>query len=157
MRAICAIVLFVLAFGLIPARTTAQVVYAAGGVGPTPVLDGRSGNRNWFGTVGYRGPRALGGRLSGSETVSRLWLSADLTVEPWARGRTVRPYLLVGGGVVVDLRESDPVFSAGGGVRARLTRLVFGFVEARVHAIPGSASSGPGAILPITLGIGLGR
>jgi hypothetical protein len=157
MRSICAILLLVLVPGLIPARAQAQAIYAGGGVGPTPVLDGRSGNRNWFGMVGYRGPHALGGRLSGSETVSRLWLSGELTFEPWTSGRAVRPYLLAGAGMVVDLRETDPLLSAGAGVRGRLSRLGFAFLEARVHAIPGAVSSGPGAILPITIGIGLGR
>lgn len=157
MRFVCSILLAVVALGFIPTRAAGQAVYAAGGVGPTPVLDGRSGNRNWFGMVGYRGPHALGGRVSGSETVSRLWLSADLTFEPGARGRAVRPYLLAGAGVVVDLRESDPLLSAGGGVRGQLSQLVFAFLEVRVHAIPGSADAGPSGILPITLGIGLGR
>jgi hypothetical protein len=157
MRSLCAIPLVVLALCQMPVTAVAQTVYAAGGVGPTPVLDGQSGNRNWFGMVGYRGPHALGGRLSGSETVSRLWLSADLTVEPWAHGRTLRPYLLVGGGVVADFSEKDPLLSAGAGVRGRLSRLVFAFLEARVHAILGAAASGPDAILPITIGIGVGR
>ena len=157
MRSTCAIVLFILAFGLMPVRATAQALYTAAGLGPTPVLEGRSGNRNWFGMVGYQGAGTLGGRLSGSETLSRLWLSADLTVQPGARWRPVRPYLLVGAGVVLDLSESDPLLSAGAGMRGQLTRLVFGFLEVRLHAIPGSATTGPSTILPITLGIGLGR
>jgi hypothetical protein len=56
------------------APATAQTLYAGAGVGPTPVLEGAGGNRNWFGMVGYRDRHALGGRLSGAETASRLWL-----------------------------------------------------------------------------------
>ncbi|HEX6616237.1 MAG TPA: hypothetical protein VF046_08035 [Gemmatimonadales bacterium] len=157
MRLAGAVPLLVLTLGLLPAtRAPAQAIYAAAGAGPTPVLDGHSANRNLFGMVGYRGPRSLGGRVSGSETVSRLWLSADLMFEPGPRGRAVRPYLLAGAGVVVDLRQSDPLLSAGAGVRGRLSRLVFAFLEARVHAIPGS-STGPGVIVPLTFGVGLGR
>lgn len=135
----------------------AQVLYAGAGVGPTPVLDGRSGNRNWFGMIGYQGPRALGGRLSGSETVSRLWLSADLTYQPGAPVRVLRPYAFVGGGVVLDLSDTDPLLTVGAGLRARLERLIFMFVDVRLHAIPGSTNSGPSAILPITFGLGLGK
>ena len=135
----------------------AQVMYAAGGVGPTPVLEGRSGNRNVFGTVGYQGRGSLGGRVSGVETVSRLWLTADLTFQPAGTQRVWRPYALVGAGVVIDFSETDPVIAAGAGLRAQLQRSVFAFAEVRLHSVIGSPASGPHRILPITFGLGLGR
>ena len=134
-----------------------QTVYAGAGVGPTPVLEGDRGNRNWFGMVGYQGPHAFGGRLSGAETASRLWLSADLTYQPGPPARAVRPYGVLGAGIALDLNEWDPILTAGAGLRARLRRLMFVFVEARLQAIPGSPESGPSAIIPITFGIGVGH
>ncbi|MEO6057791.1 MAG: hypothetical protein ABIQ49_13230, partial [Gemmatimonadales bacterium] len=74
------------------ASAEAQTVYAGAGVGPTPVLDGGGGNRNLFGMVGYQGPGAVGGRLSGAETASRLWLSAELVYRPGSAARAIRPY-----------------------------------------------------------------
>jgi hypothetical protein len=135
----------------------AQALYAAAGVGPTPVLEGRSGNRNWFGTVGYQGRGALGARLSGSETASRLWLAADLVYQPGAALRALRPYALVGAGMVLDLSETDPLLTAGAGFRAQLQRLIFVFAEVRLYTIPGSPTAGPRTILPITVGLGLGK
>jgi hypothetical protein len=133
----------------------AQSAYVAGGVGPTPVLDGRTANRNWFGMAGYPGHRGLGFRLTGTETASRLWLSAELTLQP-AIPRPVRPYGLIGGGMVVDLGESDPLLTLGGGIRGQVHRLVFLFAELRLHTIPGSSPPSPRTILPLTFGLGLG-
>lgn len=135
----------------------AQSLYAAAGVGPTPVLESRSGNRNWFGTIGYQGGEAVGGRLSGVETVSRLWLTADVTYQPAKAPSVWRPYALVGGGVAVDFSETDPVFAAGAGLRAQLHRSIFAFAEARFLTVLGSTESGPRRILPITIGLGLGK
>ena len=126
-------------------------------MGPTPVLEGAGGNRNWFGMVGYQGPRAFGGRLSGAETASRLWLSADLTYQPGRSTRAVRPYGVLGLGMALDLNETDAIFTTGAGLRARLRRPMFLFVEARLQAIPGSPQSGPRAIVPITFGVGVGH
>jgi hypothetical protein len=141
---------------LLSARSGAgQSAYVAGGVGPTPVLEGGPGNRNWFGMAGYPGRRGIGFRVSGAETVTRLWLSADLTVQP-GTPRRVRPYGLLGGGVVLDLSESDPVLTLGGGLRVQLQRLIFLFGEARLQTIPGSSLGNPETILPITFGLGLG-
>jgi hypothetical protein len=150
----CALLTTGLAFPpVLPAAT--QTLYLAAGGGPTPVLEGRSGSGNVFGAIAYQGPRGLGLRLSGSETVGRLWLSTDLTVE--RKSAVVRPYGLLGIGMVLDLSESDFLFTAGAGVRPRLHRLVFALIEARVHAIPGSTDAGPSVILPITFGLGLGK
>ena len=126
-------------------------------MGPTPVLEGAGGNRNWFGMVGYQGPRAFGGRLSGAETASRLWLSTDLTYQPGRPTRVVRPYGVLGVGMAVAFNETDPIVTTGAGLRARLRRLMFVFVEARIQAIPGSPQSGPTAIVPITFGVGVGH
>lgn len=136
---------------------TPQTFYAGAGVGPTPVLGDGSGNRNWFGMVGYRGRGAFGARLSGAETAERLWLSADLCYRLNPRERALRPYALLGTGLVLDLNEADALFTAGAGLRAQLHRLLFAFGEVRLQAIPGSPADGPSTILPITLGLGLGR
>lgn len=146
----------VMGLSLLPVRAGAgQSAYVAGGVGPTAVIEGRSGNRNWFGVAGYPGRGGMGFRVSGAETVSRLWLSVDLTVQP-GTPRKVRPYGFVGGGVVIDFNESDPVLTLGGGLRVQLQRLIFLLGEARLQTIPGSSASGPETILPITFGLGLG-
>jgi hypothetical protein len=151
-------VLFAMICASVPvAGTQAQSLYAGAGVGPTPVLGGSGGNRNWSGLVGYHGPGALGARVSGAETASRLWLSADLTYQPGRPSRVVRPYGLVGAGIVLDLGDSDAVLTTGLGLQARLEHLVFVFLEVRLQAIPGSPESGPDAIVPITLGIAVGR
>lgn len=135
----------------------AQVLYAGFGVGPTPVLGEGSGNRNWSGMVGYQARGAFGARLSGAETAERLWLSADLTYQPHLRERALRPYALLGFGYVLDLNDHDGLFTAGVGLRAQLHRLAFLFSEVRLNAIVGSPVTGPSTILPITLGLGVGR
>ena len=136
---------------------SAQALYAGLGVGPTPVLGEGSGNRNWSGMVGYQARGAFGARLSGAETAERLWLSADLTYRLNLRERALRPYALLGLGYVLDLNEGDALFTAGIGLRAQLHRLVFLYSEVRLHAIVGSPEKSPSTILPITLGLGVGR
>ena len=132
----------------------AQSAYLAGGGGPTPVLDEGEGSRNWFGMVGYPGPRGIGFRIAGTDAVSRFWLGADLTLQP-ANPRPVRPYALLGIGMAIDFNETDPVFTAGGGIRVQVQRLIFLFGETRLHLSAG-ADSDPSGILPITLGLGIG-
>ena len=152
------LVLLALVLATLPAKALgAQMAYAAFGVGPTAVLDGGSGNRNWFGMTGFKGPGPVGGRISGAETVSRLWLSLDVVYQPGAALRPVRPYALAGAGMAIDFGDTDPVLTAGAGVRAQIERLVFLFAEVRMQTIAGSAESGPDTILPITFGLGLGR
>jgi hypothetical protein len=150
------LLLLVLA-GLPTSALGAQMAYAALGVGPTPVLDGASGNRNWSGMAGFQGRGPVGGRVSGAETASRLWLSVDVVYQPGRALRPVRPYALAGAGMAVDFGETDPVLTAGAGVRAQVQPLLFLFAEVRVQTIPGSPSSGPDTILPITFGLGVGR
>jgi hypothetical protein len=133
----------------------AQSAYLAGGGGPTPVLDEGEGTRNWFGMVGYPGPRGIGFRIAGTDAVSRFWLGADLTLQPPA-ARLIRPYALVGIGMAIDFGDTDPVFTAGGGIRVQLQRLVFLFGEARLHSAAGADVGNPSGILPITLGLGIG-
>ena len=107
-------VLSTFGLALVPVRGAAtQKFYAAAGGGPTPVLEGRSGSGNVVGILGYQGPRNVGFRLSGTETVSRLWLSADLTYQP-GQG-ALRPYGLLGLGVAAEFGESDLQFIAGAG------------------------------------------
>jgi hypothetical protein len=127
-------VVFVVGLTMLSTRAGAgQSAYMAGGIGPTPVIEGRSADRNWFGMAGYSGRRGIGFRATGAETASRL-----------------------GGGVVVDFNESDPVLTLGGGLRVQLHRLIFLFGEARLQTIPGTSVRSPETILPITFGLGLG-
>ena len=151
------VVLGTICISLSFARADAQSLYAGAGVGPTPALDGAGGNRNWFGMVGYQGAHAVGGRLSGTETASRLWLSADLVYQPGSAARAIRPYGLLGAGIALDFNDADATLMTGVGLRAHMERLIFVFVEARLQAIPGTPESGPRAILPITFGLGLGH
>jgi hypothetical protein len=145
-----------LAFSPTPSLS-AQFLYAGFGGGPTPVLGEGSGNRNWSGMVGYQGRGALGARLSGVETASRLWLGAELTFQLNPGEGTLRPYALLGPGYVLDFSEDDVLFTAGAGLRAQAHRLLFFFGEVRLHTILGSPSGGPSTILPITLGVGAGH
>ena len=151
---------WLLLFGLtLPATraASAQTLYAGLGVGPTPVLGEGTGNRNWSGMAGYQDRGAFGLRLSGAETAERVWLSADLTYRLSHGERQSRPYALLGIGYVVDFNEEDALVTAGIGLRAQLHRLVFLFSEVRLHAIVGSPEQGPSNILPITVGLGIGR
>ena len=150
-------VLLTMCLACSPAALGAQSMYAAAGLGQTPVLESRSGNRNWFGTIGYQGREAMGGRISGVETVSRLWLTADVTYQPAKAPSVWRPYALLGAGVAVDFSETDPVLGAGAGLRAQLQRSIFAFAEARFLTVVGSTASGPRRIRPITVGLGLGK
>ena len=152
-----------LALGLPWVAAAAQTtLYAGTGIGYTPVLDGgrsnRQGNRNWFGMVGLEGSGSLGGRLEGAETISRLWLSADLTYRLSARDRPVRPYAVLGAGFVLDLADVDPLLTLGAGLRAQARRLIFLFIEARLQWAPSMPATSTEAelILPLTAGLGIG-
>ena len=70
--------------------------------------------------------------------------------------RLIRPYALVGIGMAIDFGDTDPVFTAGGGIRLQLQRLIFLFGEARVHSAAGADVGNPSGILPITFGLGIG-
>ncbi|HEX6435189.1 MAG TPA: hypothetical protein VFZ87_13150 [Gemmatimonadales bacterium] len=155
---------FTLALGLghwvsAAAQTT---LYAEAGFGYTAVLDegsgNRGGNRNWQGIVGLESRGPVGGRLEAAETMSRLWLSADLTYRLTPRDRALRPYAVMGGGLVLDTSEVDPLLTLGAGLRAQLSRLIFLFTEARLQWVPSMpATSGEAQlILPLTAGLGVG-
>ncbi|HEX7336085.1 MAG TPA: hypothetical protein VF252_02660 [Gemmatimonadales bacterium] len=153
-----------LALGLGPwAAAAAQTTFYAGaGFGYTAVVDGglgnRQGSRNWFGMVGLESGGPVGGRLEGAETMSRLWLSADLTYRLSARDRQVRPYGVIGGGFVLDLSELDPLLTLGAGLRVQAGRLIFLFTEARLQWVPSMpATSGEARlVLPLIAGLGIG-
>ena len=90
--------------------------------------------------------------------MSRLWLSADLTYRLTARDRALRPYALLGAGLVLDLSEVDPLLTLGAGLRVQLRRPIFLFTEARLQWVPSMpATSGEAElILPLTAGLGVG-
>ena len=134
----------------------AQVVYAGFGVGPTAVPGEGRGNRNWAGMAGYQSRIAFGARLSGAETASRLWLSGDLTYQVHSGERALRPYALLGLGYVLDLNEDDALVTAGAGLRAQVSRLLFVFGEVKVHRVLGTPAVNPRTVLPVTLGLGVG-
>jgi hypothetical protein len=104
--------------------------------------------------LGYSGPRGLGFRIAGTDAVSRFWLGADVTFQP-ATPRLVRPYALLGIGMAIDSNATDPMLTAGGGIRVQVQRLIFLFGETRVH-MAGGTDADPGRILPITFGLGIG-
>lgn len=154
-----------LALGGWAAAAAQTTLYAGAGIGYTAVLDGglgnRQGNRNWFGMVGLESGGPVGGRLEGAETTSRLWLSADLTYRLSARDRPLRPYAVIGGGLVGDLAVGsgvDPLLTIGMGLRVQARRLLFLFTEARLQWVPSMpATSGEAElILPFTAGLGIG-
>jgi hypothetical protein len=156
-----------LALGCGPWATAAAqtTLYAAAGIGYTAVVDGgrgnRQGNRNWFGMVGLESGGPVGGRVQGAETISRLWLSADLTYRLSARDHPLRPYAVIGGGFVGDLAVGsgvDPLLTIGAGLRIQVRRLIFLFTETRLQWVPSMpATSGEAElILPLTAGLGIG-
>jgi hypothetical protein len=136
---------------------SAQAVYAGAGAGPTFVPGEYPDGRNWFGMLGYQSPRGLGFRLSGSETVHRLWLSGDVTYRFGAVRHTVRPYAFGGAGFVIDVSEHDPLLTAGAGLRIRLTSVLSAFAELRAHAGLGLAGREPDTILPFSIGTAIGH
>jgi hypothetical protein len=150
------LLLLALALFIAPSAS-AQVLYAGFGGGPTPVLGEGTGNRNWSGMVGYQGSGPFGARLSGVETASRLWMSAELTYQLTSLERPVRVYALAGPGYVLDFSEDDALLTAGAGVRVQAHRVVFLFGESRLHTILGSPGDNPRTIAPFTVGIGIGR
>jgi hypothetical protein len=150
----CPLLLGVLLYAAHP--VSAQALYAGFGAGPTAVLGEGHGNRNWSGMVGYQSRGVLGVRLSGAETAERLWLSGDLTYQMHLGERVLRPYALLGLGYVVDFNEDDALVTAGAGLRAQLSRLLFVFGEVKVQGIFDSPAQNPRTILPITLGFGVG-
>jgi hypothetical protein len=153
-----------LALGVAPwAAAAAQTtLYAGAGIGYTAVLDGgrgnRPGNRDWFGIDGLESGGPVGGRLEVAETISRLWLSADLIYRLSARDRTLRPYAVIGGGFVLDLSEVDPLLTLGAGLRVQVRPLIFLFTEARLQWVPSMPAPSAEAelILPLTAGLGIG-
>jgi hypothetical protein len=138
-------------------QLAAQGVYAGAGVGPTFVPGEYPAGRNWFGMLAYQSPRGLGFRLSASETVHRIWGSADVTYRFGTIGHTVRPYVLAGAGTVVDFSERDPLVTAGAGLRIRLTQVLSVFGELRAHAALGLAGREPDTIVPVTIGTAVGH
>jgi hypothetical protein len=160
----CHAALTALGLGLGPQESAAAqtTLYAAAGIGYTAVVDrgqgNPQGNRNWFGMIGLESVGPLGGRLEGAETVSRLWLNADLTYRLSTRDRPLRPYALLGGGFVMDLSEVDPLLTLGAGLRVQARRLVFCFAEARLQWVPGMPATSAEAelILPFNVGLGIG-
>lgn len=157
-----AVTAIALELGLWAMAVAQTTLYGGAGIGYTAVLDSgrgnRQGNRNWFGMVGLESEGPLGGRLEGAETMSRLWLSAELTFRLSPRGRPVRPYAAIGGGFVLDMSEVDPLLTAGAGLRVQVGRLIFLFTEARLQWVPSMpvTSSEPELILPLTAGLGIG-
>lgn len=138
-------------------QLAAQGVYAGAGVGPTFVPGEYPDGRHWFGMLAYQSPRGLGFRLSASETVHRIWGSADVTYRFGAIRHAVRPYVVAGAGSVVDFSERDPLVTAGAGLRIRLTQVLSIFGELRVHAALGLAGREPDTILPVTIGTAIGH
>jgi hypothetical protein len=156
--------LTVLALGLSAWTTAAAqtVLHAGAGAGYTGVVDegrgSRSGNRNWFGMVGVETKGPVGFRLEGAETMSRLWMSADLTYRLGAHERPIRPYSFIGAGFVLDWSKTDPLLTLGAGLRIQASRLVFLFTEARLQWVPSmqATATAPELVLPLTAGLGIG-
>jgi hypothetical protein len=151
---LCVLLLTLLALGR-PASASSQGFHVGGGVGPTAVLDGEGGNRNITGFVELQAPFGLGARLDGMETVSLFFLTANLTYMTSAQSRFVQTYVVLGGGVAVDVGEGDPEIHGGVGLAIPLVPGLRLFGEARVHRLLNSERERK-TFLPFTFGLRLG-
>jgi len=122
-----------------PAPAAAQALYGGAGLGPTILLDKPVGTKTTYwgisGVVGLEWPTPIGLRLEGTEVYGFLWLSADLTYRLADRSRPLQSYAVTGAGFRIDVGNSDPIGTAGAGVRAKLSGPLSLFGEGRVHHV----------------------
>ncbi len=141
------------------APANAQQFYVGGGLGYTFALKGSGGARNiaFFVELESRGP--LGVRLEGNETISLLFLTANMTYAFGSRDAQLQPYLVGGFGTALDIFEQGYTLNAGGGLRFRyLNSKLALFAEARVFRLLDSDPplTGRSTIAPVAVGVRVG-
>ena len=140
------------------APADAQQFYVGGGYGYTFALKGSGGSRNLAFFVEFESSEGpLGVRFEGNETISLLFLTANMTYAFESRDAKLQPYLVGGFGTTFAVfGESEYTVNAGGGLRYRyLNSKLAMFTEARVFRLLDSDESRP-TIAPVTVGVRVG-
>ena len=136
----------------------AQQFYVGGGYGYTFALNGSRGSRNIAFFVEFESPEGpLGVRFEGNETISLLFLTANVTYVFGSRDAQLQPYLVGGFGTTFAVfGESEYTVNAGGGFRYRyLNSKLALFAEARVFRLLDSDETRP-TIAPVLVGARVG-
>ncbi len=132
----------------------AQQFYVGGGYGYTFAPDTR--NLAFF--VEFQSSEGpLGVRFEGNETISLLFLTANVTYAFESRDAQFQPYLVGGFGTIFELfGEPGSVLNAGGGLRLKYFYPTLAlFAEARVFRLFKSDEFRH-TIVPVTVGVRLG-
>ncbi len=129
-RTICALTLVLVTWS---APAHAQQFYVGGGLGYTFALNGLGGARNIAAFVGLESRGPLGVRLEGNETISILFLTANVTYAFGSRDAQLQPYLIGGFGAGFEFFEEEELtLNAGVGLRLNLNSNLGLFAEARM-------------------------
>jgi len=114
---------------------------------------------NYAGFVGLESRGPLGVRLEGMETISVLFLTANVTYAFGSRDaqlHQLQPYLVGGVGLALALFDKEELtLNVGGGLRLNLNSILGLFAEARVFRLLDSIRSRP-TIAPVTVGARVG-
>lgn len=128
------------------------------GYGHTFALKGSRGTRNLAFFVEFEGPEGpLGVRFEGNETISLLFLTANVTYALGSRDAQLQPYLVGGLGTPFALAGGGGLtLNAGGGLRFRYPNSKMAlFAEARVFRLLMSDEFRH-TIAPVTVGVRVG-
>ena len=133
-RTICVLTVVLVTFS---APAHAQQFYVGGGYGYTfaAAAPGYTWNIAFF--VEFESPEGpLGVRFDGHETISLLFLTANVTYAFGSRDAQFQPYLVGGFGTALDLSEQGYTLNAGGGLRVQIPQFKTGPVcgSARVSS-----------------------
>lgn len=132
-----------------PEPAHAQQLYVGGGAGYS--ISAHGNERGIAGFVGFETGGGWGARIEGMDTISLLFLTANVTFTMGPPDGTVRPYLVGGAGQAFDFDTGDPTVTAGVGFRVESRH--FGiFTEARIAHLIGSFRSRP-TIFPVLGGV----
>ena len=134
----------------------AQQFYVGGGYGHTFTRSGGTRNIAFF--VEFQSPEGpLGVRFEGNETISLLFLTANVTYAFESRDAQFQPYLIGGFGTLLAVfDEPGAVLNAGGGLRLKYFYSTLAlFAEARVFLLSKSDEFRH-TIAPVTVGVRVG-
>ena len=135
----------------------AQQFYVGGGYGYTFAAAAAGYTRNLAFFVEFQSSEGpLGVRFEGNETISLLFLTANVTYAFESRDAQFQPYLVGGFGTALDLYEQGYTLNAGGGLRLRYFYSTLAlFAEARVFRLFRSDEFRH-TIAPVTVGVRVG-
>ena len=143
----------VIALAVSPAPGHAQQVYLGAGLGYSFALNGLDGARNMTVSFGLETRGPLGFRFEGNETISLLFLTANVSYTFGSREDQIRPYII--GGVGRTFALFDPgefTLNLGLGLLFSLSSRLRVFAEGRVFHLLNTDETRP-TILPVTVGL----